>query len=108
MEDYSAGTSKHEEWFGGSGRTVYKERLFGVGGFPFLLSLLVLLSSNQQYDFENTSDLLSLFLPLDTHFEFSPVTSISPAPDPARYIRTSPPYTHLIADVLSTLPDPLL
>jgi len=35
-------------------------------------------------------------------------TFISPAPDPARYTRTSLPYTHLIADVLSTLPDSLL
>jgi len=27
---------------------VYRERLFGVGGFPFLLSILVLLYSHQQ------------------------------------------------------------
>ena len=49
--------------------------------------------------------ILSLFLV--THFEFSPATFTSPASDPARYTRTSHPYTHLIADVLSTLPDSL-
>jgi len=62
-------------------RIVYKESVDGVGGFPFLLSLLVLLYSKQQYDFERYSDSCSL----DTHFEFSSETSISPAPDPARY-----------------------
>jgi hypothetical protein len=45
--DYSVGTMEYAKWFGGIGRSVYKERVFGVGGFPFLLSLLVLLSSNQ-------------------------------------------------------------
>jgi len=58
---------------------------FGVGGFPFLLSLLVLLYSNQQYDYGKYSDCSSLFLPLDTHFKFSFTTFISLAPDPARY-----------------------
>jgi len=46
-EDYSVGTSKHEGWFESSERIVYKERLVGGGGFPFLLSLLVLLYSKQ-------------------------------------------------------------
>jgi hypothetical protein len=46
-DDYSVGTLGHEKWFEGSARSVYKERVFGIGGFPFLLSLLVLLSSNQ-------------------------------------------------------------
>jgi hypothetical protein len=46
-EDYSVGRLEHGEWFRGIGGSVYKERLFAVGGFPFLLSLLVLLSSNQ-------------------------------------------------------------
>jgi hypothetical protein len=45
--DYSVGTWEHEKWFGGIRRCVYKERVVAVGGFPFLLSLLVLLSSNQ-------------------------------------------------------------
>ena len=49
--------------------------------FLFLLSLLVLLYSKQQYDFERYSYSCSL----DTHFELSSATSISPAPDPARY-----------------------
>ena len=36
----------------------------------------------------NSTTLKNIFrsLFLDTHFEFSPATSISPAPDPARYI----------------------
>ena len=42
---YSDGTSEHEEWFEGGRRSVYKEKLFGVGGLPFLLSFLVLLYS---------------------------------------------------------------
>ena len=45
MVGYSDGTSEHEEWFEGGRRSVYKERLFGVGRLPFLLSLLVLLYS---------------------------------------------------------------
>ena len=45
MVGYSDGTSENEEWFEGGRRRVYKERLFGVGGFPFLLSLLVFLYS---------------------------------------------------------------
>jgi len=32
--------------------TVYKESVVGVGGCPFLLSLLVLLYSKASYDFE--------------------------------------------------------
>ena len=45
MGGYSDGTSERDEWFEGGRRSVYKERLFCVGGFPFLLSLLVFLSS---------------------------------------------------------------
>jgi len=52
-------------------------------------------------------DILILVLSIRTSSSV-PQTSISPAPDPARYTRTSLPYTHLIADVLSTLPDSLL
>ena len=100
----SDGTSEHEEWFEGGRWIVYKESVDSVGGFPFLLSLLVLLYSKAIVRLWN----LFWFLFLDTHFEFSPATSLSPAPDPARYIRTSPLYTHLIADVLSILPDSLL
>ena len=37
------GTSRHEEWFEGGRRIVYKEGMVGVGGFLFLLSLVVLL-----------------------------------------------------------------
>jgi hypothetical protein len=54
----SDGTSVHEEWFEGGRRSVYNERLVGVGGFPFLLSLLVLLYSKASYDFETVSTLV--------------------------------------------------
>jgi len=46
------GTSEHEEWFDGGRRFVYKESVVGVGGFPFLLSLLVLFYCKASYDFE--------------------------------------------------------
>ena len=49
----SDGTSEYEEWFEDGRRIVYKESVDSVGGFPFLLSLLVLLYSKQQYDFED-------------------------------------------------------
>jgi len=40
----------------------YKGRVFGIGGFPFLLSLLVLLYSKASYDFQTASThVLSLF-----------------------------------------------
>jgi len=54
MGRYSNGTSEYEELFEGGIQTVYKERLFGIGGFPFLVSLLILLSSKASYDFETT------------------------------------------------------
>ena len=55
----SDGTSEpHEEWFEGGRRSVYKESVVGVGGFPFLLSLLVLLYSKASYDFETASTLV--------------------------------------------------
>jgi hypothetical protein len=55
---YSDGTSEHEKWFEGGRRIVYKESVVGVGGFPFLLSLLVLLYSKASYDFETASTLV--------------------------------------------------
>jgi len=54
----SDGTSEHEEWFEGGRRIVYKESVVGVGGFPFLMSLLVLLYSKASYDFETASTLV--------------------------------------------------
>jgi hypothetical protein len=57
------GTSEHEEWFEGGRRIVYKESVVGVGGFSFLLSLLVLLYSKESYDFESVSTVvLSCFV----------------------------------------------
>ena len=43
MREYSDGTSEHEERFEGGRQSVYEERLLGIGGFLFLLTLLVLL-----------------------------------------------------------------
>jgi len=37
---------------------VYTESVVGVGGFPVLFSLLVLLNSNVSYDFETASTLV--------------------------------------------------
>jgi len=51
----SDGTSEHDEWFEGGRRIVYKESVVGVGGFPFLLSLLVLLYSKASYNVETAS-----------------------------------------------------
>jgi len=48
-------TSEHGESFERGRRRVYKERLFGIGGFPFLLSLHILLYSKASYDFETAS-----------------------------------------------------
>jgi hypothetical protein len=61
--------------------TVYKEGLFGVGGFPFLLSLLVLMYSKQQYDFEKYSCSCSL------------IHTSSSAKQHPHYLRLTPPST---------------
>jgi hypothetical protein len=52
MEWDSDGTLEHEEGFEGGRRIVYKETVVGVGGFPFLLSLLIFLYSNASYNFK--------------------------------------------------------
>jgi hypothetical protein len=54
----SDGTSKHEEWFEGGRRSVYKESVVCVGGFPFLLSVLVHWYSKASYNFETGSTLV--------------------------------------------------
>jgi len=91
MDGYLDGTSEHEEWFEGGRRSVYKQRLFGVGGFPFLLSLLVLLYSRASTTLTQPW-FLSCRDSLDTNFEASysdyNITSllpISPSSDPACY-----------------------
>jgi hypothetical protein len=61
---------EHGEWFDDGRRIVYKESVVGVGGFPFLLSLLILLYSKASYDFETTSNLvLSALDFLETNIE---------------------------------------
>ena len=59
----SDGTSEHGEWFEGGRRNVYKESIIGVGGFPFLLSLLVLLYSKASYVFETVPTLVLSWFP---------------------------------------------
>ena len=59
----SDGTSENEEWFEGDSPTVYKESVVRIGGFPFLLSLLVLLYSKSSYDFENSFDSCLVLIP---------------------------------------------
>jgi hypothetical protein len=54
----SDSTSEYEEWFEGSRRIVYTESVAGVGGCPFLLSLLVVFDSKASYDFETASILV--------------------------------------------------
>ena len=68
MVGYSDDTSEHEEWFEGARRSVYKERLVGVAGFPFLLSLLVLSYSKASTTLNQLRFLHCLDF-LDTNFE---------------------------------------
>jgi hypothetical protein len=58
IERDSDGTSENGEWFEGGRRIVYKESVVGIGGIPFLLSLLVLLYRKASYDFETASTLV--------------------------------------------------
>ena len=76
-----------------SRRIVYKESVDGDGGFPFLLTLLVLLYSKASYDFETASTLVLSWFPRNEFrapcpvFRYHILLSISPTPDPARYSR---------------------
>jgi len=67
---YSDGTSEQEGQFEGGRRSVHKEWLFGVGEFPFLLSLIVHLFSKACTTL-NQVRLLSCLDSLDTIFERS-------------------------------------
>jgi len=94
-DGYSDGTSEYEEWFEGCRRSVYNDMSFGVGGFPFLLSLLVLLYSKASATLTQRW-FLSCFDSLNGDFEASysdyDITSlvpISPKSDLTLYIRTS-------------------
>jgi len=49
----SEDTSEHEESFDGGRLIVYEARLFGVGGFLFRFTLLVLLYGNASNNFES-------------------------------------------------------
>jgi len=51
ISEDSNGTSKHEEWCKCCRCSVYMDRLLGIGGFPDLLSLLILLYSKAINDF---------------------------------------------------------
>jgi len=52
------GTLVYEGWFQGGLCVAYIERLFGVGGFTFLLLLLILLYTKPRYNFELASKLV--------------------------------------------------
>jgi len=92
MVGYLEGTSEHEEWFEGGRQSVCKERLFGVEGFPVLLSLLVLLYSKASTTLTQPWFLLCLDS-LDTNFEASDsdyalisLLPTSPTSNPAHYM----------------------
>jgi len=85
-------TSKHEESFKGGIQTVYKERLFGIGGFPFLLSLLglpykeasIILKQLGMLAYSDSLKRTSSTLVLNMTSRH--LLSISPTPHPACYI----------------------
>jgi len=90
MVGYSEGTSEHEERLKGGRQSVYKERLFGVGGFSFLLSLLVLVSSKasttlNQLRFLFCADFLATNFEPHPDYDITLKSLILPALDPARY-----------------------
>jgi len=62
IDEGSDCTSEEEKSFEGGRRSVYAQRLFGIGGFPNHLSLHVLVYGKQQYDFENLFTLVFPFL----------------------------------------------
>jgi hypothetical protein len=72
MKGDSDSTLKHGKWFKGGSQTVSQERLSGVGGFPIVCSLHVLLYSKALNDFE-TGWTPVLFWFLDTNFLAPPI-----------------------------------
>jgi len=90
---------KHDEWLQGDRWTVYNERLFAVGGFPFLHSLLILLYSKASYDYE-TGPILDTFCLSQLKFgvpgsNYNRTVGLpkSPMPEPAGYNIYSLHYT---------------
>jgi len=94
MVEYPDRISDHGEWFEGGRWCVYKERLFGVGGFPFLLSLLVLLYSKASIKLIQLWLLSCPRFPQNqfrasfSDYDITWLLSISPMSDPAHYTRT--------------------
>jgi len=64
------GTLVFKRRFESDGSIVFNELLFGVGGFPFLLTFLILLYSKVMDDFGNNLDPLVLFLNINSKFKF--------------------------------------
>jgi hypothetical protein len=87
----SDGTLEHEKWFEGGRWVVYKVSVVGIGEFPFLLSLLVLLDSKASYHCETVSTLVLSWFPRNESRASCPASDItlvlplSPMLDPARY-----------------------
>jgi hypothetical protein len=63
MNEYLDGTSESGEWYDSGRRNVYNYRFFDVVGFPFLLSLPILLYSKQESDFGTHVDSGRCFVP---------------------------------------------
>jgi len=91
MRRDSDGTLKHGEWLEGGERVVYKESVVGVGGFPFLLSLLILLNSKASYDFDTASTPVMVLVSQNEYLvpcfvcDITLLLPISPTPDPTHY-----------------------
>ena len=59
----SDGISEDEKCIEGGRQSVYKDRSFGIGGFLFLLALLVLLYSKASYDFDTAPTVVLSWFP---------------------------------------------
>jgi len=90
------GILNQERWLAGDNLTVYNDRLFGLEGFLFLLSLLILLYSKVTGDFKTAPTIvLAWFLdtnfePLCSFFDITLLFPLSPMFNPTHYTGTSP------------------
>jgi hypothetical protein len=82
--------------------SVYKERLLVLEDFLFFSLYSFPCIASNSTTLEKHLDFLSLFLFLDTYFEFSLATSTSPAPNPARYKDYKPGGDGLLHDHAGT------
>jgi hypothetical protein len=87
------GTSEYKECFEGGRCTVYTETVVGLGGFPLLLSLLLLLYSDASHDFRTAPTLVLYELP---QYELRAVFALFAISlsSPQYHQRPTPPVTH--------------